>query len=68
MTCCIRLEIQTENSQVSGKIVSFLAKSVLNTTKRNSINMDFVISLSPAVVCENSLFSRIFGKRCFFKK
>jgi hypothetical protein len=50
MTCCIRLEIQTEKSQVSGKLVSFLAKSVLDMTKRNSINMDFVISLSPRVI------------------
>jgi hypothetical protein len=50
MTCCVRLEIQTENSQVSGKLVSFLAKSVLDMTKRNSINMDFVISLSPRVI------------------
>ena len=50
MTCCVRLEIQTENSQVSGKLVSFLAKSVLGMTKRNSINMDFVISLSPRVI------------------
>jgi len=50
MTCCVRLEIRTENSQVSGKLVSFLAKSVLDMTKRNSINMDFVISLSPRVI------------------
>jgi hypothetical protein len=50
MTCCVRLEIQTEKSQVSGKLVSFLAKSVLDMTKRNSINMDFVISLSPRVI------------------
>jgi len=50
MTRCVRLEIQTENSQVSGKLVSFLAKSVLDMTKRNSINMDFVISLSPRVI------------------
>jgi len=27
-----------------------LAKSVLDMTKRNSINMDFVISLSPRVI------------------
>jgi len=50
MTCCVRLEIQTEKSQVSGKLVSFLANSVLDMTKRNSINMDFVISLSPRVI------------------
>ena len=50
MTCCVRLEIQTENSQVSGKLVSFLAKSGLNMTKRNPINMDFVIRLSPRVI------------------
>jgi hypothetical protein len=50
MTGCVRLEIQTENSQVNGKLVSFLAKSVLDMTKRNSINMDFVISLSPRVI------------------
>jgi hypothetical protein len=50
MTGCVRLEIQTENSQVSGKLVSFLAKSVLDMTKRNSINMDFVIRLTPRVI------------------
>jgi hypothetical protein len=50
MTCCVRLEMQTENSQVSAKLVSFLAKSGLNMTKRNSINMDFVIRLSPRVI------------------